>query len=137
MRNYARLPVKGGGYRWAVVSTDANGFNDLVYLSNLIQVLQLELGESPFFANVGIPAQESILQQVWPDFYVAQVQQQFAQYFVSLTISKQSGTNTPTYNIFVITHSGANINFAVNASTGVLATETGAPISIGGFEIQV
>jgi hypothetical protein len=74
----------------------------------LIQVLKLNLGESPFYANYGIPAYKSIVQQIFPDFYVAQTQQQFAPYFASLTIVKENSP-TPTYNISVITHNGAKI----------------------------
>ena len=56
MRNYWGFANKEGQLVWVVVETDANGFNDLVYFSNLLQVLQLGLGESPFFSNFGIPA---------------------------------------------------------------------------------
>lgn len=103
MRTYGRL-----NGRWVEVSTDANGFNDAVYLTTLIQCLKLNLGESPFYANYGIPAHPSVVQQVFPDFYVAQTQQQFAPYFASLLIAKQNAP-TPTYQINVTTHQGGRV----------------------------
>jgi hypothetical protein len=63
------------------------------------------LGESPFYAQYGIPAQQSIVTQIFPDFYVNQVQQQFASYFASLSISKVDGDN-PVYNIKVVFFNG-------------------------------
>ena len=92
--------------KWIVVSTDANGLNDNVYLTALIQCLKLNLNESPFWGNWGIPAQQTIIQQVFPDFYVALMQQRFSQYFASLIISKVQGSVTPTYTINVITNQG-------------------------------
>jgi len=98
--------------QWVEVTTDANGNNDAVYLTTLIQCLKLGLGESPFYANYGIPAQQSVLTQIFPDFYTYQTQSQFNQYFVSLTVQKVSST-TPTYDINVVTHSGATISASI------------------------
>lgn len=137
MRNYWRYQSPSGQLQWITVSTDANGFNDLVYFSNLLQVLQLGYQESPLYGQYGIAAQQSILQQVWPDFSVAQTQQQFAPYFASLQISKVQDALEPTYNVFVIAYSGANLNVNLVPSTGVLATPQGQPITIGGLEIVV
>jgi hypothetical protein len=97
---------------WVQVSTDANGFNDAVRIIQLVQVLQLSLGESPLYANYGIPARQSVLTQVFPDFYTVQTQQQFAQYFVSLTVKKLNRP-TPTYDINVVTHTGAVVNLSI------------------------
>jgi hypothetical protein len=99
---------------WVAVTTDANGFNDMVRVVQLIQVLKLSLGESPLYANFGIPAQQSVLTQVFPDYYVNQTQQQFAQYFVFLTVQKLARA-TPTYDISAITHSGAVISTEIPA----------------------
>lgn len=138
MRSYWRVPNKARKLVWVVVQTDANGFNDLVYLSCLTQVLQLLLGESPFFANFGIPAVQSVLQQVWPDYYVVFTQEQFAPFFASLQIVKDATALEPTYNIYIITHSGANLTVNVTQAGGVLATETGAIIlTEAGQSIQV
>jgi hypothetical protein len=93
---------------WQEVVTDSAGNNDGVYVTTLIQCLKLNLGESPFWANYGIPAQQSVMTQIFPDYYVYQTQQQFAQYFLALTIQKLMYP-TPTYDISVVTHSGAII----------------------------
>ncbi|WP_320533673.1 hypothetical protein [Robbsia andropogonis] len=95
---------------WVKVETDANGYNDNVYLTALAQVLKLNTGESPFYANYGIPAHQTLVTQVFPDFYVMQTQQQFAQYFASLTITRVATDSSPTYKISAISHSGAILN---------------------------
>lgn len=94
---------------WQVVETDAQGFNDLVWAVTLCQCLLLNLGESPFYANYGIPAKPSVVQQVFPDFNVALTQQQFAPHFASLIVSKQ-GLPTPTYKINITTNAGVKID---------------------------
>lgn len=101
MRTYGR----DSNGNWNVVETDANGYSDYVYITTLIQTLKLVLGESPFFANRGIPAHRSVVQQVFPDYYVTYTQQLFSQYFASLIISKVDST-TPIYNVNIITNYG-------------------------------
>jgi len=113
MRTYARVGQTDGlGGVWVEVDTDANGYNDMVWITTLIQTLRLNLGESPFFANFGIPAQQSVVTQVFPDFYVAQTQAQFAQYFASLVIQRIPG-DSPTYQVNVVCHSGAVLTTTV------------------------
>lgn len=114
MRTYGRTYSELGVPTWVEVSTDANGFNDAVYLTTLIQNLLLNLGESPFYANNGIPAQQSVVTQIFPDFYVAQVQTQFAPFFASLSIKKVQDV-APYYDINVVTHAGATIAAQVPA----------------------
>src|SRR5262245_42469103 len=93
MRTYGRTrDVLTGKKTWHVVRTDAGGFNDSVWLTTLAQVIKLNLGESPFFANYGIPAHPSVVLQTHPDFFMARTQQQFAQYFASLILAKQEDT---------------------------------------------
>lgn len=113
MRTYGRITLQDGSRRWVEVSTDAAGFNDMVYVTTLLQVLKLFLGESPFYANYGIPAKTSVIQQVAPDYYVARTQQQFAQYFANLVISKVGGLVTPTYRVNVTTHQGVRLNVSI------------------------
>jgi len=100
---------------WVEVTEDASGFQDMIWVTSLCQALKLTPGESPFYSNIGIPAQQSVVTQVMPDFYIAQLQSQYAQYFTSLTISKVQGATTdnpvsPSYNIKIVTHRGAVIN---------------------------
>ncbi len=109
MRTYGRIKNIDGTYTWQVVQTAPNGDNSAVWLTTLIQCLKLILGESPFYANYGIPAIQSVIQQLFPDFYVTQTQTQFAQYFASLIISKQPSA-TPTYLVNIITKQGAKIH---------------------------
>lgn len=97
---------------WAEVDTDENGDNDAVWLTTLVQVLKLNLNESPFFASYGIPAYESVVQQVFPDYYVALTQQLFAQYFASLLITRQLDP-TPTYVVTVVTNEGVKVSASI------------------------
>lgn len=93
-------------YIWVEVTTDANGYNDAVWLTTLAQVLQLGLNESPIFGNYGIPAQQSVVTQVPPDYYVTLTQQLFAAYFLALIVTKQSA-EPPTYGVNATAHPGA------------------------------
>lgn len=112
MRTYGRITNVDGSKTWIEIETDANGYNDGVYLTTLIQCLLLNLGESPFYANYGIPAQQSVLQQILPDYYVAQAQRQFSQYFANLVVARQS-SNPPTYRVNVTTKQGYKINASI------------------------
>ena len=93
-------------YNWVEVTTDSNGYNDAVWLTTLAQVLQLNVNESPFYGNYGIPSQQSVTTQVFPDYYVMLTQQNFSQYFLSLLISKQNAID-PTYNVNATANPGA------------------------------
>ena len=112
--------VVPGTYKWVVVETDANGNNDYVYITALIQCLRLNLGESPFFATFGLPAEVIVLMQLQPDYYVNYIQAYFAQFFASLVISKQpqvvtneafqkgaQAWTTPVYNVSIIRKNGS------------------------------
>lgn len=116
MRTYGRVydpPNSGENPKWVVVETDDAGFNDQVYLTTLAQCLRLNLNESPFYSNYGIPARNSVEQQLHPDFYALRTQTQFAGYFASLIISPAPGTTgpgaTPEYNVSAVTNQGARL----------------------------
>ena len=96
-------------YVWVEVDTDENGNNDAVWLTTLIQVLKLNYGESPLYGNFGIPANASVLNQIVPDYYATLVQQQFSQYFVTLNLSRQALTTspTPTYDVAITANPGS------------------------------
>lgn len=115
MRTWGRNYALDGSYTWVEVSTDANGYDDNVWLTTLCQTLKLNLGESPFYANYGIPAYQTIVTQVFPDYYVMQTQQQFAPHFASLVISRQAASFPPVYNITAVCHSGAVLTAEVAA----------------------
>ena len=111
MRTYFRqFPTADQSFTtyWVEIST-TDGYDDFVWFCTLIQVLLLNLGESPFYANYGIPAQQTVITQIFPDYYVNITQQQFAQYFSSLIITKIAST-TPTYLINATTTQGFPIS---------------------------
>jgi hypothetical protein len=112
MRVHGRIQNGDGTYSWVTVETDAQGSNEYVYCTWLCQVLKLVTGESPFYANVGIPAVQSVVTQVFPDYYVAAVQAMFQQYFASLIISKVPNT-TPTYNIQILFFNGTTFQATI------------------------
>jgi hypothetical protein len=98
---------------WVEVSTDANGSNQAVYVTWLAQVLKLNLGESPFWANWGIPQYQTIMTQIAPDFYMQQTQSFFSGKFAALAITRIPNTVNPTYNVNVVLNNGATINLEV------------------------
>jgi hypothetical protein len=136
MRTYGRLPLsivvdssgnpifdsngnviygtsQSGASSWIEVTTDSSGQNDLVMLTTLLQVLQLQKGESPFYAQYGVSARQSIIQQIAPDYDMSVIQQQFSPFFASLVITKKSATLAPTYNVNVITNQGVTLSAQV------------------------
>jgi hypothetical protein len=122
MRTYGRIvpdPLFPDQKKWVVVTTDDNGFNDMVWLTTLIQTIKLNLGESPFFANFGIPAHPSVVSQIAPDLYMSKTQQQYSKYFLSLIISRgpnapdERGIPSPNYQVSVITQYGAQLTVMV------------------------
>jgi hypothetical protein len=110
MRVWGRTTNELGVKTWVEVSTDANGNNDGVFLTALAQVLKLNLNESPFFANFGIPQQQTIITQVYPDFYVNFIQTQYSSYFAALSITRVPLSFPPSYQVNALTHSGAIID---------------------------
>ncbi len=120
MRTYGRIQdVLTGQKTWVTVTSDANGFNDMVMLTALAQCLKLNLGESPFWADWGIPAYASIITQIAPDLYLALMQQRFAPYFMTLMLQKmnnvfdEAGRPSPYYAITIVTNYGATLETTV------------------------
>jgi hypothetical protein len=114
VRTYGRITNADGSKTWVEVSTDAAGHDDYVWITTLIQVLKLSLNESPFYADYGIPAQRSVVQQVYPDYYVAVTQAQFAPRFASLIVSKVEGAE-PTYKVDLTTNQGVRVQRRIAA----------------------
>lgn len=113
MRTWGRTTDEFGNKTWVLVETDTNGYNDAVYLTALAQEIQLNLGESPVYANNGIPAHQTVVTQVFPDFYVNLIQQRYAAYFASLIITRVQGANPPAYTATAVTHAGATIEAVI------------------------
>jgi hypothetical protein len=115
LRTWGRVTDGMGNLSWVEVTTDANGFNDLVYVTTLAQVIRGMPNESPFYGNYGIPSIQAVQQTIPPDFYMSRTQQQFAQYFASLIITRAPSNPSarpghapsPAYNVFVVAKSGA------------------------------
>lgn len=124
-RIWGRVPVTVGGdaevlepgapSRWVAVETDAAGYDDYVFLTALVQCLKLNLGESPFWGNYGIPARASVRQQLPPDYNVALTQRFFAPCFASLIISKRPETfpPQPTYDVNIVRRAGSTMQTSV------------------------
>ena len=112
MRTFGRVTNPDGSKTWQVVQTDANGMNDAVYFTTLAQVLLLNLYESPFFGNYGIPQYQTVVTQVFPDYYVQQTQQFMSSFFASLLITRVTAP-APVYKVSVTFHNGAIVNAAV------------------------
>ncbi|EBY6525638.1 hypothetical protein D5P15_17700 [Salmonella enterica subsp. enterica serovar Livingstone] len=106
MRTWGRVTDQNGNQQWVAVELDASGDFSYGWVTTLIQTLKLGLGESPFYAQYGIPAQQSIVQHIYPDYYVNITQQQFAGYFASLSVSKVENDENPTYDIRAVFFSG-------------------------------
>jgi hypothetical protein len=83
--------------------TDANLFP----LVDLINALQTEPNEQPFWANVGIPLKETVISKVAPDYYLDQVKNYFRPMFDSLQITKLAVNN---YYIAVKLKSGVALS---------------------------
>lgn len=114
LRTYGRIgqiPGQPGTGTWVTVTTDAGGDNSNVMLTTLCQTLKLNLGESPLYA-VGIAAQQSVIQQIFPSYSVNKTQQLFAPNFASLVITQAPGP-TPVYYVKAVTHSGAILTATV------------------------
>ena len=84
-----------------------------IWLATLAQTLRLNQGESPFYANYGIPAHDSVMTQVAPNAAINRTQQQYAPYFASLTVVKQQNVLEPTYNISAVFQNGTTIQTSV------------------------
>lgn len=116
-RVYGRVTNPDGSKSWEVVTTDSNGFSDEVNITWMAQVFALNIGESPFYGDWGLPALQSVMTRVAPDFFVNRTQRRFAPLFASLIVQKVAGGTpqegppfadpSPTYQVRVVTHSGA------------------------------
>jgi len=84
-----------------------------IWLATLAQTLRLNTKESPFYANYGISAEQSVQSQIAPTVDITRTQSQFAPYFSSLTIYKQPNTANPTYNISAVFLNGTTVQSVI------------------------
>ncbi len=126
LRTFGRIgQTNGVGGKWVEVTTDANGLDDAVWTTTLIQCLKLSQGESPFYSSYGIPARYSVVTQVFPDYGAATTQTQFSPYFASLAITRiqgytVNGIPTPAYQVNAVCHNGATVGVVVASGQTVL-----------------
>lgn len=101
--------------QWVEVDTAPDGSNDMLFVTAMCQTMLLNLNESPIFANWGIPAHQSVLQQLFPDLYITQIQKQYASQFANLTVKRSTLADgiTPVYLVTVLTHQGVVLNASV------------------------
>jgi hypothetical protein len=113
LRTWGR-PMNRDGSRgpWTIVTTAADGTNDLVFFTTLCQTLLLNLNESPFYADRGIPAHPTVVSQVFPDYYVIYTQRLFAPYFGNVLVSRRDDPS-PVYDVNVTTHAGVKLNASI------------------------
>jgi hypothetical protein len=141
MRTYIRLYNENNEPRWAVVQTDANGFDDYVWASTLVQCFKLNINESPFYANYGIPSLQAVNAQVPPDSYLSNLQSLFAGHFANLVISR-TADNPPTYLANLVTQQGVLLvldqidnerygQFAITENGQPGVTEDGTQVIVG------
>lgn len=129
MRTFARIYNQQGTARWVLVQTDAQGFDDYVWATTLIQCFKLNINESPFYSNYGLPSVQAVLQQIAPDSYMANLQALFAPYFASLIISRQAAS-PPTYRANLTFQNGVQLQLAqLDGEQAYLyaVTDTGQP----------
>ena len=110
MRAYGRITNPDGSQSWTVIQTDANGDSSYVYVVALAQTIKLNLNESPFWANYGIPAKIAVLQQLAPDFFMAKISSFYSQFFASLVLAKQPqpiNDPTPRYKLNIVRRNGS------------------------------
>lgn len=103
MRSYGR--DENGN--WVEITSDS-----YVWLATLAQTLRLTPGESPFYADYGIPGLSSVQNQIPPDAAVSRTQSQYSPYFASLTVLKLP-TFEPTYKINAVFQDGTIISNTV------------------------
>jgi len=113
VRTYGKITNPDGTQSWVQVTTDGSGSNDAVYATALVQTVKLNINESPFYANSGIPAKPSVVQQLFPDYYVQMIQQTFAPVFANVAIARTPASNPPKYTINITTNQGVKITAEV------------------------
>ena len=113
MRVYGRTYDELGNATWVEVSTASNGDNSAVYLTWLCQVLAGNLGEDPMYSDRGIPAQQAVITEVPPSYWLQRIQNQFAAFFANLTIVRIENTTEPYYSITATCPSGAVLSATI------------------------
>jgi len=86
----------------------------LIWVTIVKHELQLRVGESPFFADAGIPAEDSIITQQEPDYHVNNVKRRYEAKFRRFDIVKRSIVPL-IYDIALTTRNGDNVTLTFTA----------------------
>ena len=86
----------------------------LIWVTIVKHELQLRVGESPFFSDAGIPAEDSIIAQQEPDFHVNNVKRRYEAKFRRFDIVKRSIVPL-IYDIALTTRNGDNVTLNFTA----------------------
>ena len=110
MRTWGRIKNPDSDkLEWVKVETAPDGTSDAVWLTTLCQSILLNINESPFFAELGIPQQQSVANQIPPEYYAMEIQNAYSAYFASLAILRTrpiDEVDSPTYKVNVVLKSG-------------------------------
>ena len=108
-RVWGRVHNNDGTRTWQAYETSDSGSDDLPNFIWLQNALLLNTNESPFYANWGVPVQQTMITQIFPDYYMNLMQQRFSQYFASCVISRVTSKDA-TYQVNIVTNSGITVN---------------------------
>lgn len=108
-RVWGRETASDGTRSWVAFETDSSGSDDCPNFIWLQQALLLNLNESPFYADWGIPVQQTLATSVYPDYYTAKTQQRFSQYFPSCSIARVSSSDVA-YSVNITTKTGIKVS---------------------------
>ncbi|QCE32947.1 hypothetical protein FAI41_04685 [Acetobacteraceae bacterium] len=96
-------PDQNGKRQWISVS------NNTAILTWLQQAVLLQLGESPFWVDWGLPVIGALTQGIYPDLYIQKTKERFQPYFLNININR-TVPDTPedqiNYKIIAIPYPG-------------------------------
>lgn len=108
-RVWGRVHNANGTRTWNAYETSDSGSDDMPNFIWLQNVLLLQLNESPFYSDWGVPVHKTLATQIFPDYYMSLTQQRFAQYFASCIITRVA-TDQPEYQVSIVTKTGIKVD---------------------------
>lgn len=104
MKIWTRKWQEDGTRKWIEVT------GNQAIIAWLQNVLLLQLGEEPFYADWGIPVTQTLANRYWPDYYLNLIQQRFADQVSFIKITPERSDNDPgtepLYSISIIFNDG-------------------------------
>ncbi|UMM63143.1 hypothetical protein [Aristophania vespae] len=103
MRVWTRQFQSDGTRKWVAVT------GNQAIIAWLQNNLLLQLGESPFYADKGLPVTQSLISRIWPDYYLNQLQEFFRDYVSTIQITRDTSVVNDglSYKILVIFKDGS------------------------------